>query len=72
MDAKGMRLMIIGLLVIIAGLVLLSGGGIEDPEVFNYEMFNFQRLVAAPIVLLCGIIVEITAIMKPIRKKSDK
>ena len=40
------------------------GGGSDDPAVFNYAMFDFQRLVAAPIVILCGIIIEMVAIMK--------
>lgn len=63
MDAKGIKLMILGLVVLFSGFLLLAGGGVKDPQVFNYDMFNFQRLVAAPIVMLCGIIIEIVAIM---------
>ena len=48
----------------ISGYILMIGGGSDDPAVFNYAMFDFQRLVAAPIVILCGIIIEIVAIMK--------
>lgn len=63
--------MIIGLIVIISGFILLAGGGVKDPAVFNYEMFNFQRLVAAPIVMLAGIIIEIVAIMCPGKDKAE-
>lgn len=63
MTPKGLRLLIAGALVIIAGLILLSGGGSKDPQVFNYAMFDFRRLVAAPLVIICGIIVEVVAIM---------
>lgn len=63
LDAKGIKLMILGLVVLFSGFLLLAGGGVKDPQVFNYDMFNFQRLVAAPIVMLCGIIIEIVAIM---------
>jgi hypothetical protein len=42
----------------------MMGGSSEDPNVFNYDMFDFQRMVAAPIVIICGIIVEVVAIMK--------
>ena len=61
--AKGLKLMIAGLLVLAAGFLLLSGGGSSDPQVFNYAMFDFRRLVAAPIVIIAGIVVEIVAIM---------
>jgi len=61
--AKGLKLMIAGLLVLAAGFLLLSGGGSDDPQVFNYAMFDFRRLVAAPIVIIAGIVVEVVAIM---------
>lgn len=61
---KGLKLLIAGLLVMVAGYVLMIGGGSKDPAEFNVAMFDFRRLVAAPIVILCGIGVEILAIMK--------
>lgn len=60
---KNLRLMIAGVLVMAAGFMLLSGGGSSDPQVFNYAMFDWRRLVAAPIVIVAGIVVEIIAIM---------
>ena len=61
---KGLKYLLAGLLVMISGYILMIGGGSDDPAVFNYAMFDFQRLVAAPIVILCGIIIEIVAILK--------
>ena len=61
---KGLKYLLAGLLVMISGYILMIGGGSDDQAVFNYAMFDFQRLVAAPIVILCGIIIEIVAIMK--------
>ena len=61
---KGLKLLLIGLIVMVAGYLLMMGGSSEDPNVFNYDMFDFQRMVAAPVVIICGIIVEIVAIMK--------
>lgn len=61
---KGQMLMLGGFLVIVAGLVLMLGGGSDDREVFNYAMFDFRRLVAAPVVIVAGIVVEVVAIMK--------
>jgi hypothetical protein len=59
---KGLRLMIAGVLVMIAGYILMMGGGSKDPQVFNYAMFDFRRLVAAPLVIVAGIVVVIVAI----------
>ena len=62
--APGLILMIVGLLVMVAGFFLLSGGGSKDPQVFNYAMFDFRRLVLAPIVIIAGIVIEVIAIMR--------
>ena len=67
--ASGLKLMIAGLLVMGAGFILLSGGGSSDPQVFNEAMFDFRRLVAAPVVIVAGIVVEVVAIMRRPRKK---
>ena len=61
---------IAGFAVMVLGYVLMSGGGSDDPNVFNHEMFSFRRTVVAPVVILIGMIVEIWAIMHI--GKSDK
>lgn len=63
MTRKGLKFLLAGLLVMIAGFVLLTGGGSTDPEVFNWAMFDFRRLVAAPVVIVVGIVIEVLAIM---------
>lgn len=45
-----------GILLLVVGNILLSGGGSDDPQVFNPEIFNSQRLVAAPLMLLAGFV----------------
>ena len=70
MTARGLKLMIGGLLVMAAGFILLAGGGSDDPQVFNYAMFDFRRLVAAPIVIVAGVVVEVVAILR--RPKPEK
>lgn len=64
MGPKGLRLLLAGLLVMVAGFVLMTGGGSKDPQVFNTAMFDFRRLVLAPVVILAGIVTEVVAIMK--------
>ena len=60
---KGLRLLLAGLLVMVAGYILMMGGLSPDPNVFNYGMFDFRRLVAAPLVIIAGIVMEVVAIM---------
>ena len=72
MTPQGMKYLLIGMIVMISGYILRIGGGSKDPAVFNYAMFDFRRLVAAPIVILCGIIIEIISIMKVFKNKEEK
>ena len=61
---RGLKLLLIGLIVMASGYLLMMGGGSDDPEVFNYAMFDFRRLVAAPAVIILGIVIEVVAIMR--------
>ena len=61
---KNYLLILIGLGLIILGFILMAGGGNDDPDVFDYAMFNFRRITLAPIVVLAGFGFEIYAIMK--------
>jgi membrane-bound ClpP family serine protease len=63
------KLMAIGFAIIVVGFILMAGGGTDDPNVFNPEIFSFRRITLAPIVLLFGFAFEIFAIMK--KPKSD-
>ncbi len=57
-------LMLIGLAIIVAGFLLMVGGGSTDPNTFNPEIFSFRRITLAPILILAGYVIEIFAIMK--------
>lgn len=56
-------LMAIGIVLLAIGYALLSGGGSDDPNVFNPAMFDTRRLVVSPILIVLGFVVEIIAIM---------
>jgi membrane-bound ClpP family serine protease len=58
------KLMAIGFGIIIIGFILMIGGGSDDPNVFNPEIFSFRRITLAPMILLFGFLFEIYAIMK--------
>ena len=61
---KGLRIILLGLLVMVAGFILMMGGGTKDSVTFNWAMFDFRRLVAAPVVIACGVIIVAAGIMK--------
>ena len=60
---KNYQFLFIGLGLIVLGFILMSGGGSDDPNVWNPEIFNFRRIRLAPMVILLGLAVEIYAIM---------
>jgi len=62
------KLMAIGFVIIVLGFVLMAGGGSDDPNVFNPDIFSFRRITLAPVILLFGFIFEIYAIMKKPKK----
>ena len=61
---KNYQLMLLGLIFITLGFFLMSGGGSEDPNIFNDEIYNFRRMRVAPILVVFGFIIEVSAIMK--------
>ena len=61
---RGLKLLLVGLIVMVSGYILMTGGGSDDPQVFNYAMFDLRRMVAAPIVIILGIVIEVVAVMK--------
>ena len=69
---KNFVIMAVGLLVILTGFALMAGGGSDDPQVFNPEIFNFRRIRLAPTLVLLGLGIEVYAIMaNPDRKKQS-
>lgn len=70
-NKQNYTLVIIGLVVLGIGLLLLIGGGSDNPKVFNNAIFDFQRLTLAPILILAGYIIEIFAIMRLPKSKTN-
>ena len=60
---KNYQIMFVGLAFIISGFILMSGGDTGDETSFNPEIFNFQRITLAPILILIGFVIEVFAIM---------
>lgn len=62
-------ILIIGIAVIAIGFLLMSGGGSDDPKVFNDAVFNFRRIRFAPTVVLIGFGITIYSIFKNTKKQ---
>ena len=63
-ERKNYAIMIAGIALILLGLALMTGGGSEDPNVYNPELFNARRIVVAPFLIVLGFAVEVWAIMR--------
>mgnify|MGYP001036338869 CR=1 FL=1 len=62
-ERKNYMIMLIGLVLIGVGFALMAGGGSDDPQVFNEEIYNFRRIRLAPTLVLLGLAVEVYAIL---------
>ena len=61
-------IMLIGIAFIAAGFIFMVGGGSENPEVFNEEIYNWQRIRLAPTLVIIGLAIEIYAILADPKK----
>ena len=56
-------IMLVGIAVIALGFILMSGGGSDDPNVFNPEIYSWRRIRLAPALVILGLGIEIYAIL---------
>lgn len=55
----------IGFLLILVGLLLMSGGGFSDYNTFDPDhIYSFRRITLAPFVIILGLIVTVFGIFK--------
>ena len=66
---KNYTFMFIGLAFIALGFLLMAGGGSDDPNVFNPDIYNFRRIRLAPALVLLGFGIEVYAILVNPNKK---
>ena len=60
---KNYMIVCIGLIFIIIGYILMSGGESNDPNIFNEEIYSFRRIRIAPLLVLIGLSIQIYAIL---------
>jgi len=63
-DGINYKILLIGIAVIALGFILMSGGGSDNPNVFNEDVFSFRRIRLAPTTVLIGFGITIYSIFK--------
>ena len=52
-------ILFISILTIGVGFIFMSGGESDNPDFFNEEIFNFQRIRLAPTIIIIGFLIRL-------------
>lgn len=69
-DRTNFILLAVGMVIVIIGFILMSGGGTDDNS-FNPEIFSAMRIKVAPVVCFVGFVSMIYAIMRKPKDGQD-
>ncbi len=65
------KFLIASVVVIVIGYALMVGGGSDDPNVFNPEIFSARRITVAPVLVLLGFAGVGYSILKKPKKQEE-
>ena len=68
-EKRNYTLLFLSFIVIALGFILMSGGGSDDPKIFNDAIFNFRRIRLAPTLVLVGFGIAMFSILTKERVK---
>ena len=68
---KNYLFLFIGIIFIVLGFILMSGGGSDNPNVFNPDIYSFRRIRLAPTLVLIGLGIQVYAILLNPNKKKE-
>lgn len=63
-ERKNYLFFLIGLALLAVGYLLMSGGGVEDPNEFSDAIFSTRRITFAPLTVMLGYGVIFYSILK--------
>lgn len=69
--AGNYKILMAGVALIFVGYLLMIGGGSDDPNKFNPEIFSARRITVAPLVCLAGFAFILVAIMRRPKKAEE-
>jgi hypothetical protein len=55
---------LIGIALLVVGYLLMSGGGVEDPNEFSEAIFSARRITIAPLTVMAGYGIIFYSILK--------
>ena len=70
--AKNYALMGAGLLVVVVGFILMSGGGDHTVTEFDWSIYSTRRITIAPIMVLMGFVIVALGIILRFQRRNDK
>lgn len=62
-------LMVVGVLVVVMGFILMSGGGEHTATEFDESIYSIRRITVAPIMVILGFIIVGLGIMLRFKRK---
>ena len=60
---RNYQILFVAFALVTLGYILMAGGGSDDPNIFNPEIFNFRRIRLAPTLVISGFGIAIYAIL---------
>lgn len=58
------KMMLIGIAVVASGMLCMIGGASDDPTKMSTTIFDTQRTIIAPILIVAGFVVVLLSIIK--------
>ena len=68
-EKRNYKLLFLSFTFISLGFILMSGGGSDDPKIFNEAIFSYRRIRLAPTLVLIGFGIAIFSILTNERAK---
>ena len=67
-ERKNYIILIFAIFIISLGYFIMSGGGSQNPLIFNNEIYNFKRIRLAPLLVILGFALALFSIIYGKRK----
>ncbi|MAW09245.1 MAG: hypothetical protein CBD60_03440 [Flavobacteriaceae bacterium TMED200] len=67
-ERRNYIILIFSIFVISLGYFIMSGGGSQNPLIFNNEIYNFKRIRLAPLLVILGFALALFSIIFGKRK----